>query len=70
MKVLSTNDYSNIKLNQESIDIKDKKGRNIRLFVDHDTNKIRLVVNHELLSGCDQTDDFTPYVEVGGFYND
>ena len=66
MKISSINDYSNIGLEIESIDLETSTGKEIRLFYDRETNQVSLLVDHEILKTCDQK-DFLPVIRVKGF---
>ena len=64
-------DYSNINLNQESIDIEFSTGNKCRLFLDRDTKKLRLVVDYELLREFDKDSEFNVILtNIDSFYQD
>lgn len=53
----------------EVTEIKTKNGKNIRVIYNELDNSVRMILDHTILKDCKQI-DFTPMIEVEGFYQD
>lgn len=52
----------------DMIDFKNEDGQSFRMIIED--GKPRLVTDYNTLRECKQTNDFQPYIEVDGFYQD